>query len=274
MEFDLALPLFMFVLDLLIIFVYMRFEGRLKQVLEEREFQVKDIALLVVAMGVMVSIMVFVPSLALMLLFLFAFSVLTFTFSYIVTEKWYISIIPPTIFILLYYFGVFWNIQVLWNLYVLNAFVIIFAILITVYLGSLFTWKTTALFAILLTGMDIIQVLFTKHMVSVSQTVTELQLPLLIILPVIPPIYTEHGLQLMGLGLGDLFFTGLLGLQAFKEYGRNFAILSIIGMSASFFIFETLMLTYGISAFPGTLMIICGWFPLVVIKQLRSRSLS
>ena len=270
MEFDIALPLFLFALDLLIIAVYMKFEGKLKRVLEEKEFQARDVILLVAAMGAMISILVFIPSLAFMLLFLFAFSILTFTFVYIVTEKWYVSIIFPLIFILLYCFGVFWNISLLWNIYVIDVFVIIFAVLITVYLGNLFTWKTTALFAVLLTGIDVIQVLLTKHMVSVSQTVTELRLPLLIILPVVP-FNAEQGLRLMGLGLGDLFFTGLLGLQTFREYDKRFAVLSIIGMSVSFFIFEALMLTYKISAFPGTLMILCGWLPLVLFKQLREK---
>jgi hypothetical protein len=33
-----------------------------------------------------------------------------------------------------------------------------------------------------------------------------------------------------------------------------------------------LMLNYGFRAFPGTLMIICGWLPLVLWKKLKSRS--
>jgi hypothetical protein len=31
-------------------------------------------------------------------------------------------------------------------------------------------------------------------------------------------------------------------------------------------------LTYQIRAFPGTLMIICGWVPLVLFKELQKRS--
>lgn len=268
MIFDITVPTVLFLVCFISIRVYEKFEAKLRRAFEERELQVRDVILLVVAMGVMVSVMVVVPSFALMILFLFAFSVLAFVFSFLATSKWYISIIPPAVFILLYYFGVFWSIPYLWNIYVLDAFVLVFAVLITVYLGNFFTWKATAIFAGLLTAMDVIQVLFTKHMVAVSHTAIELQLPLLVFLPILPPIYVEQGIRIMGLGLGDLFFAGLLSLQTFKELGNKTAITSMIGISISFFIFETLLLTYEVASFPGTLMIICGWIPAVLIRKL------
>lgn len=273
MIFDVTMPIFLFLLCFISVKVYGKFEDKLKKILEEKEFQVRDVVVLVLAMGIMISVMVIVPSFALVILFLFAFSMLTFTFSFVVTGKWYVSIIPPAIFILLYYFGVFWNIPYLWNIYVINAFVAIFAILITVYLGGLFTWKTTAVFAILLTTMDIIQVLFTKHMGKVASTAIQQKLPLLVFLPIFPPIYLEQGLGMMGLGLGDLFFAGLLSLQTLKQLGKNSALLSMAGISISFFAFETILLNYTIGSFPGTLMILCGWLPIVLIQKLHERSL-
>ena len=274
MLFDLTMPIFLFLLCFITIKVYKKIEGKLKRILEEKEFQVKDVIVLVIAMGVMISIMVVVPSLALALLILFAFSMLIFTFLLMVTEKWYLSLIPSAIFVLLYYFGVFWNIPYLWNVYIIDVFAMVFAILITVYLGSLFTWKTTAIFAVLLTAVDIIQVLLTGHMGEVASKAVQSELPLLVFLPIFPPVYNaEQGLAMMGLGLGDLFFAGLLSLQAFKQLGKDSALLSMIGISASFFVFETLLLNYQIKFFPGTLMILCGWLPLVVIKQLRGKSL-
>jgi hypothetical protein len=75
----------------------------------------------------------------------------------------------------------------------------------------------------------------------------------------------------MSLGLGDFFFAGLIGIQTMKKFGKSFTILSLIGMAVSFFVFETLMLNYAIRAFPGTLMIICGWLPLVLWKTLRHK---
>jgi len=56
-----------------------------------------------------------------------------------------------------------------------------------------------------------------------------------------------------------------------KQYGKRYAVLSAAAMTVSFFIFEALILNYQIRAFPGTLMIICGWVPLVLFKELRKR---
>ncbi|RLI17355.1 hypothetical protein DRO54_11660 [Candidatus Bathyarchaeota archaeon] len=272
MIFDITVPAFLFLLCFIAVKVYEKFGEKLKSTFEERELQVKDVIVLVVIMGVMISIMVMIPAYALVILFLLAFSMLTFTFSIIVTGKWYISIILPVIFISLYYFGVFWNIPYLWNIYVIDVFVMIFAILITVYLGGLFTWKATVVFAVLLTIMDIIQVLFTGHMVEVSYTAVEYQLPLLVFLPILPPIYVEQGLRMMGLGLGDLFFAGLLSLQLFRRMGYKSAMFSMVGISISFFIFEALLLTYEIAAFPGTLMIICGWLPAMLSGKVYGKN--
>jgi len=273
MQFDITMPIFLFLLCFASVKIYKKFEGKLKQILEEKEFQIKDVIVLVAVMGVMISIMVLIPSLALTVIILFAFSMLMFTFSLIVTGKWYVSVIPPAIFALLYYFGVFWGIPYLWNLYIIDVFAILFAILITIYLGGLFTWKTTAVFAVLLTAVDIIQVLLTGHMGEVASKAVRSELPLLVFLPILPPVYNaEQELAMMGLGLGDLFFAGLLSLQAFRELGEDAALLSIIGISVSFFAFETLLLNYKIGFFPGTLMIICGWLPVAIIKQLRESS--
>ena len=113
MQFDITMPIFLFLLCFTSVKIYKKFEDKLKQILEEKEFQIKDVIVLVAVMGVMVSIMVLVPSLALTVIILFAFSMLIFTFSLIVTGKWYVSVIPPAIFVLLYYFGVFWGIPYL-----------------------------------------------------------------------------------------------------------------------------------------------------------------
>jgi hypothetical protein len=95
-----------------------------------------------------------------------------------------------------------------------------------------------------------------------------LNLPVLVQLPLVPLIKTGTGLLILGLGLGDFFFAGLLAIQTFKKYGKRWAIASVIGMAVSFFIFEAFILTFSIGAFPGTLMIICGWAPFVIAKTL------
>ena len=113
--------------------------------------------------------------------------------------------------------------------------------------------------------------LVTGIMVTAAQTVSGLGLPVLISLPTLPLIITERGIQFMSLGLGDFFFAGILATQTFRKFGKRTAVLSAIAMSVSFGIFEALLLTYRFGAFPGTLMIICGWLPVVAWKLVAER---
>jgi hypothetical protein len=183
-------------------------------------------------------------------------------------ERWYLAVLPPALFILLY---LMYNGTSLWFPYLMNAYGVIFAVLITLYLGSFFTWKNLFIFAGLLTVMDIILVLFTGVMVTAAKQVSGLGLPVLISLPTVPLIVTEWGLQYMSLGLGDFFFAGILATQTFKKFGKRTAVLSALTMSVSFAVFEAFLMNYQLGAFPGTLMIICGWLPVVAWKMLAER---
>jgi hypothetical protein len=329
MTFDIAMPLTLFTVTMIAMFLNEKVERKLKSTFEEREFRVRDAVLLVVAMGGMVSLIVFIPQMAVMMMFLFSYSMLLFMFTYLFSdtekrgakmfcsaflvvtflaatislasfssnrtivygaigfyclsglaflasiyeenrietkERWYLAVLPPASFICLY---LFFNMTPLWFPYLLDLFGIIFAILIILYLGSLFTWKTSLIFTGLLTVMDTILVLYTGSMVSAARHVHGLRLPIMISVPTVPAIFTEWGVLYMSLGLGDFFFAGLIGLQTLREFGKGFATLSVVAMSTSFFIFELLMLNSGLHAFPGTLMIICGWLPLVIGKKIR-----
>jgi presenilin-like A22 family membrane protease len=159
----------------------------------------------------------------------------------------------------------------LWFPYLLDIFGVIFAVLITLYLGSLFTWKTSLIFIGLLTAMDTILVLFTGSMVSAARHVSALRLPILISVPTVPAILTKWGTLYMSLGLGDFFFAGLIGVQTMKKLGRKIAFFSVVSISLSFFIFETFMLNYGWTAFPGTLMIVCGWIPIFLWNKVSTQ---
>jgi hypothetical protein len=183
-------------------------------------------------------------------------------------ERLYLAVMPPTLFILLY---VFFSGTPIWQPYLLDSYGIIFAVLIILYLGSIFTWRTTLIFVGLLTIMDAILVLYTGTMVSAARNVIQLRLPILVSIPALPTIIEEGRILYMSLGLGDFFFAGLIGIQTMKKFGKSFAILSSITMAVSFSIFEALMLNYGLSAFPGTLMIICGWLPLLLLKALSRK---
>lgn len=329
MYFDIAMPLTLFVVSTASALLAGKVERKLKSVLEEKEFSVKEAVFLVAAISVTVSLIVLVPQMAVMAIFLFSYSMLLFIFTYVFSdfqktkaklfsttifltcltaaivslftfnsynivaygaiallclsaftfitllyeenrvvsgERWYLAILPPALFILLY---LFYSGTPIWFPYLLNMYGVIFAILITLYLGSLFTWKTTMIFIGLLTVMDIILVLFTGTMVSAAMHISSLRLPVLVSVPTIPVIITERGTVYMSLGLGDFFFAGLIGIQSLRKYGKQFALLSLVAMSISFFIFETILLNYKLGAFPGTLMIICGWLPLVAFKKLK-----
>ena len=245
-------------------------ENKLKGVFEETEFRVRDAVLLVGLMVVMITLIVVVQQLSviLMVLFLFSYSLLLYTFGYLLSNKrWYVGVISPAVFILLY---VFLRDSFLWTYYLSNVYGLVFAILITLYLASLFNWKTTAVFGVLITGMDIVLVLVTKTMVQAANAAVSLSLPVLVSLPLVPLIRTGTGLLILSLGLGDFFFAGLLAIQTFKKYGKRLAIASVVGMTVSFSVFEAFILTFSIGAFPGTLMIICGWVPFVLVKTLRN----
>jgi len=181
--------------------------------------------------------------------------------------RWYLAVLPPALFILLY---VVYNGTSLWFPYLLDVFGITFAVLIILYVGSLFTWKSAFIFAGLLTVMDIILVLVTGTMVTAVNQILPLRLPILVSLPILPPV---SGMSFLSLGLGDFFFAGILATQTFKKFGKRTAVLSVLTMSVSFAVFEAFLLNYRWGAFPGTLMIICGWLPVVAWKILSERKL-
>ncbi|MEM3458507.1 MAG: hypothetical protein QXN36_02630 [Candidatus Bathyarchaeia archaeon] len=326
MYFDIVMPLTLFLVTIAAMLLEKKIEGKFKGIFEEKQFSTWNAIVLVVAMSITISLIVFVPQMAIMTMFLFAYSMVLFIFSYLFSnlpkakaqlffkafliisfaiamisiltsgansmvaygalaffglssfalvallyeehristeERWYLAVLPPASFICLY---VFFSRTPIWFPYLLDMYGIVFAVLITLYLGTLFTWKTTLIFATLLTVMDIILVLFTGAMVSAARHVSVLRLPVLVSLPTLPAITTEWGIIYMSLGLGDFFFAGLLGIQTMKKFDKKFAILSVAAMCISFFIFETILLNYELKAFPGTLMIICGWLPLVILK--------
>jgi hypothetical protein len=326
MYFDVVMPFALFVVVLVAVFLNGKVEGKLKGVFEEREFQMRDVVLFAVFVGLTVSIVVFVPQFALIAVFLFAYSALLFTFSYVFSgvnrsvaqllcsavgvvcvvaalgvsmfmsggltvyavaafaglavfafacvfyefkrvpkgERWYLAVLPPILFVLLYMF--YGGTQV-WFPYLLDAYAVVFAVLIILYVGTLFNWKSTLVFALLFTGIDIVLVLVTGTMISAAKHVSGLGLPVLVSLPTLPLILKDQGLVYMSLGLGDFFFAGVLAVQTLKKFGRAASLWSILSMSVSFGLFEAFLLnSSAFRGFPGTLMIVCGWLPIVAWK--------
>jgi hypothetical protein len=202
-----------------------------------------------------------------------------------VKERWYVAVQPPALFVLLFvFFNVVYDGAPVWAPVLLDVFALTFAVLIILYLSSLFTWKTVFVFAVLLTIVDIILVLGTGTMVVAAQQFTGLGLPVLVHLPNVPLVTSAEGTLLFrGLGLGDFFFAGILALQTFKKFGKKTGYVAVVAMTISFAVFEAFLpeivllleplLQREIGGFPGTLMIIVGWIPVVAWKILSERKI-
>jgi hypothetical protein len=269
MYFDIVMPLTVFTIVVVSLFLNQKTESRLKMTFEEKQFATRDVVLLVILMAIMVSFIAFSIRYSfinpIMILFLFSYSALLFIFTYIFSNKrWYLATLPSVVFILLY---LFLKDTVLWSYYLVNIYAAIFAVLVILYMGVLFTWKTTWIFTILVTTADIILVFVTKSMVEYAEVSIGLRLPVAIALPIIPLIVTKQGMWWTILGLGDFFFAGLLSIQIFKREGKKTAILSAIAIAVAFFIFEIYSLNYQSQPFPATLIIILGWLPLALWKS-------
>jgi len=269
MYFDIVMPLTVFTITVVSLFLNQKTENRLKMTFEKKQFATRDVVLLVILMAIMVSFMALSIQYSfinpIMILFLFSYSALLFIFAYIFSnKKWYLAILPSIVFISLY---LFLKDTVLWSYYLVNIYAAIFAVLAILYMGILFTWKTTWIFTILVTIADIILVFVTKSMVEYAEVGIGLRLPVAIALPIIPLIVTEQGMWWTMLGLGDFFFAGLLSIQIFKRNGKKTAILSATAIAVAFFIFEIYSLNYQPQPFPATLIIILGWLPLALWKS-------
>jgi hypothetical protein len=192
--------------------------------------------------------------------------------------RWYLAVQPPALFVLLF---VFFNILYggtfsVWFPVLMDVFGFTFAILIILYLSTLFNWKTVGLFAVLLTVLDIILV-FSGPMVTAAQTFTGLGLPVLVYLPNFPVILTQAGeIGFRGLGLGDFFFAGILAIQTFKQFGKKTGIISAVAMALAFGIWEAFLTEittfFKIGGFPATVCIITGWIPIVAWKLFDTRN--
>lgn len=206
--------------------------------------------------------------------------------------RWYIAVQPPALFLLLFVFFriIYTGSVVVWYPILLDVFGGTFAILIILYLSSMFSWKTVGVFAVLLTIIDMVLV-FGGPMTQAAGAFTDLGLPVLIYLPNIPLLAAKEGALsffgygVRGLGLGDFFFAGVLAIQTFKKFGNKTALTSVVAMVVAFGVWEAFLpeliavlspIFYPIAGkalagFPGTLMIISGWAPVVAVKLYLNR---
>ena len=144
--------------------------------------------------------------------------------------------------------------MIYWNLFLANMFAITFSIFISLYMGSLFSWRTILVFASLVTVMDFIQVFGTGLMGDAANKFVDLQLPILIIVPTFPQV------SQIGLGLGDIFLAALLAIQTMQKYDKKAGIISAITIGLAFSFFEIALFHYQFAQyFPATIVVISGW---------------
>ena len=270
MRLDVSLPSILFLVTVAVVFLYERYEKKIKSLFEGRELRTRDVVLLVIAMSGMVTVLAVTHywlGIAIMVFFLYVYSVVLFLFTYLVVPKWYVGALVSALFLELY---LLYKDTPIWNPYLLNVFAFIFVICISVYLGGMFTWKTTTVFVVLLTAMDIIQVLVTGFMVESSEKLLALQFPVVVILPLFP---LANGLSRISLGLGDIFLFGLLGIQLMQKYGRKSGLASTALTAEVFLLLETILLNSYPKAFPATVLIISGWLTAVGTQYLDKRRL-
>jgi hypothetical protein len=191
-------------------------------------------------------------------------------------HRWYVAALSPVLFLLLF---IFFSGTNLWFPYLLDVYGLLFAILIVVYLAPMFNWKIIFAYALAITVMDIVLVWGPGHlMVEAANALTSLNLPVLVWFPNIPLIFSPEGyLALHGLGLGDLFFSGILSFQTLKRFGTKTTVISLIAIAISFGLFELMLMNPAladvlpIKALPATLPILIGWLPVIGVRLLTNR---
>ncbi len=259
---DVFLPLVLFLVGVIVVFLYFRLEKKVDSLLGGQELHLKHVMVLVLAIGAMVTVILVIPERALLGLFLFAYTAILLLFTFLFVPKWYLALVPPVLFLLSFFYC--------WNIYSFNFFALLFGISVAVYMGNLFTWKTTVAFAALVTIMDVIQVLITGHMGEAFETAQTLGLPAFIKIPMFPAVGLTY------LGLGDLFLFGLLSIQITRKYGRKFGLRSIILMSTVYLLLYTVLLNYYplTNGFPATVLVVSGWLTSLGARHLYTSFIS
>jgi len=253
MRFDVFLPVTVFMVVSASVLIYPRSEGGLKTLLQGK-LRPRDVIVLVGAMSAMITVVALIPAMAIQILFISSYSYIMFFFSYLMIRKWYLALFPPVVFLAAYAISYLVYPNTVVSLLITDILAVAFAVMMTVYMGVLFSWKTMWIYATLLTVMDVIQVFGTGFMGQVAEKTIRLQLPVALILPAYPA-----GGQI-GLGLGDIVLSGLLAVQTASKYGRRAGILVAGTVSLAMFLFELASMNLvSFRYFPATLIVVAGW---------------
>lgn len=266
MQFDIVLPSALFFLTAAAVILYSKLETKVKSIFEEKKFRMLHIVVIVAVMGIAVTVFAVISNNVIQIFFLISYSLLLFLSAYIFTSKWYFGLLLSAIFLASYF--IVWNIPFdlanltlsnisssdIFVIVFMNVFAAIFVVFASVFMGTLFGWETAAVFAGLITVMDVILVLVTGSMVDSGLKSQSLKLPAMILVPTFP-------LQnyIVSLGLGDILLSSILTIQTARKYGKRFGYATIVFIAVAFLIFEFLMFQLDTGAMPATVFIDCGW---------------
>jgi hypothetical protein len=273
MIFDVVLPSVLFICASAALSCFLKYEKRTESAIKG-EFRCRDAVLIVVLIGLTVSIIAVLPENVVMFGFLCYFAIALFQLAQAFVGKWYLSILSPASFTALYFLT--------WNRLFMNLVAIATVVFATPLLSAQFSRETKVkihdpifgrrkifsslvFFVVLIVLADVTLVFGTNLMETAARKIVELQLPLFVILPTFPSAGSH-----MGLGLGDIFLSGLLGILTAKKMGRKAGILSILSITATFLLGETIMLNFNVSSFPATILVVLGWLVAIGMERLHS----
>ena len=256
MLFDVSLPLYLLSISILSTLLFIKYGRKLETMFGKREIKTSETVALVLVMGLVVTLIVFIPNLAIAVLIIAVNSILHFLFFYTVTKNKFVAAFFPSLFLASY--------LLFWNDTFLNFFASISVLSIALLSGVIFTWRTTLAFAALLTLVDVFHVFVTRFMVISGEKMIAMKLPVIVIMPMFP---LEGRIIL---GLGDIFLTCLLTIQTARKYGFKAGVLSAASISLIFLISESLLLTFKVGFFPATTIIFSGWILFVTLNYLMS----
>ncbi|MBS7640208.1 MAG: hypothetical protein QXJ19_01285 [Candidatus Bathyarchaeia archaeon] len=257
MEVNFLLPISLFTIIMLSVLVYGRAMGRIKEFFGSKEISIREVIVIVIFMGILVTVMGLIPGYAVQILFGAAISYTLLIFTYLFTKKIIVAVIPPIIFIAaLLLLNLLLIEDVLAVILITDIFSAIFAIIAVTLLSPLFSWRVTIIFAGLLTVMDVFHVFVTGHMVEAAGKIMKLGLPLMILLPRLPSLK-----ELTALGLGDVFLSGLIATRMVSKYNPKAGLITALSISIIFLLFDIIAHNFiqYFRAFPATILVLSGW---------------
>lgn len=257
MEVNFLLPISLFTIITLSVLVCGRATGRIKELFGSKEISIREVIVIIIFMGALVTVIGLIPGYAVQILFAATISYTLFIFTYLFTRKIIAAVTPPIIFIAaLLLLNLLLMEDVLAVILITDIFSAIFAIIAVTLLSPLFSWRVTIIFAGLLTIMDVIHVFVTGHMVEAASKIVGLGLPLMLLLPRLPSLK-----ELTALGLGDIFLSGLIATRMASKYNQRAGLLTALSISIIFLVFDIIAHNFiqHFRAFPATILVLSGW---------------